>query len=232
MDITDLVKNQKDRRTATQDNELIESCYSMTLNEKRLLFLGIAKLDPRKFPNESEPACFTVTAKEFGDNFSDTDNPWRTLKRAAKKLRPRYVKLHPKSRAIEKEINWFDSMEYSSASSSVTARFSWSIHTRLAGMSGNFTPIPLSEVKPLRSIYGIRLFEMLRQYKPQGYRKISIADYRFSLDCVEKYKTIGELKRNTLIPGLNDIKKNTSLKVIFRDVKEGRNITHFEFIIN
>jgi plasmid replication initiation protein len=203
----------------------------MTVVEKRLLLLGIQKIDPTTLPLTEKPASFTVTASEYANIFPDGQNPWRALKRAAKRLRTRYVKFHVKT-GIEREINWVDSIDYLSCDSSVTVHFSYSMHTRLAGMLEQFTQFSIHEIKRIRTMYGIRLFELLSQFKATGYLVITVKDYRFALDCVNKYRTIAELKRNTLIPALKDLERNANLQIQVTDLKEKRKITHFQFIFN
>ena len=222
----------KDRQElVTQDNQLVESCYSMTVNEKRILWLGMRKANSPDRPNQSEPATFTITAKEFAESFPDVgQHPWRALKRAGKLLRGRYVKYPPKANK-ELDVNWFDSIEYANGEGAITIRFSWSIHIRLAGLDEQFTQFPLLEVRQLRSIYAMRLFEMIYQFKSTGYRRVTIEDYRFMMDCVDKYKSVAELKRNTLFPAIKDLKENSNLNIKVKELKEGRKITHFLFVM-
>ena len=52
-----------DALKATQDNQLIEACYSMTLNEKRLLLFGISKINPSVFPDASKPFSFEMNGQ-------------------------------------------------------------------------------------------------------------------------------------------------------------------------
>ena len=80
--MTELI-TAKDNLKATQDNQLIEACYSMTLNEKRLLLFGISKINPSTFPDVNKPFKFEMTAQEWKEQFGD-DNPWRALQRSAK----------------------------------------------------------------------------------------------------------------------------------------------------
>ena len=106
---------------ATQDNQLIEACYSMTLNEKRLLLFAMSKVNPSTFPDASKPFSFEMTAKEWAQQFGD-DNPWRSLKRTADKLLGRYLTLHPKAGHIQK-ISWFDSVDYFDKEARIVVEF-------------------------------------------------------------------------------------------------------------
>lgn len=221
--------------SVTQDNQLIEACYTMTLNEKRLLMLGMSRVNPMDFPRKEEPFSFTISAKEWSKYYPDT-NPYLHLKRAAKKLRSRFVKLHPKV-GVTDEINWFDSVRYIENESSVTLRFTWSIQVRLAGMLEQFTQIDLLAVNRLKSLYSVRLYELLSQFQSfdlgtSGVRIITVEDFRIAMDAVDIYPKLAELKRRILNPALKELNQNSNLEVTFEDIKRGRKITHFKFIFN
>jgi len=72
--------NPDKKAVATQDNRLIEACYTMSLNEKRLLMLGVSKLDSREFTLEK--VTFELTAEKWVEYFDDK-NAWQSMKRAA-----------------------------------------------------------------------------------------------------------------------------------------------------
>jgi plasmid replication initiation protein len=226
MDVT----KQKDQRVATQDNQLIESCYTMTLNEKRLLLLGISKIDPRQLPKRNDPFVFSVTADEWAAYYPDQDNPYRALKRASKALRGRFVRLHPRT-GITEEINWIDSIRYHEKQGRVDVRFSWSIQLRLAGMLEQFTKVDLLAVSKLNSLHSVRLYELVAQFRSTGFRVISVEDFRFAMDCEKSYPLIKDLKRWVLLPAINEINTKSDICVGFDELKKGRRITAFRFSV-
>lgn len=216
----------------TQANKLVESRSRMTLMEKRLLWLGMSKIDPRKTPEQSDPACFEVSALEFKNVFPDIANPWRDLRKAATQLQTRRVHFQDKERRAHSTLNWFDSVYYAEGEGYVIMRFSWSVHQLIAGILEQYTRFPLVETQHISTTYGMKLFELLRQFQSTGYRQISVEDYRFSMDCVEKYKAMSELKRRTLLPALRDLNKHTDLDIKYKDIRQGKRITHFIFIFD
>jgi plasmid replication initiation protein len=216
------------KQVITTDNELIESSYRMTLNEKRLLMLGLAKVNPQVFPSKDEPIKFTVTAKEFEKAYSIA-NAYPELKEAAKNLRSRFVRLHDKTGMTE-EINWIDSIRYYAKQGKVTVRLSWSIQVRLQGMLEQFTKIDLTKVSKLNSFYAIRLYELLKQFDSTGFRSISLKDFRFAMGIDDGvYSSTGELKRAVLKASLKELAAKSDLDISYVDVKDGRNIVGFKF---
>ena len=217
----------KKRASATQDNQLIESCYTMTLNEKRLLMLGISKVDPTAFPDSTDTLEFDVTQEEWS-HYYPSDNAYRELKRAAKLLRGRFIRLHPKS-GIEHEINWVDGIKYYHEKGRVNLRFGRSIQIRLSGMLEQFTKVDLLQINRLNSLYSIRLYETLSQFRSTGFRKINIEDFRFMMATGEAYTKLYELKRNVLFPSLKEVNQKTDLQVDYEDIKKGRKVIGFKF---
>jgi plasmid replication initiation protein len=230
--MTDLI-TAKDNLKATQDNQLIEACYTMSLNEKRLLLFGISKINPSVFPSTSKPFKFEMTAQEWKEQFGD-DNPWRALKRSAEKLIGRTLTLHSKtaqSNTPDKTmLNWFEEAKFFNKQGRVVVTFTRSVQVRLAGMLEQFTTIDLLAVSELTSIHAVRLYELLSQFKSTGYRIMSIEDFRFAMDAVNTNKGTKELKRAVLNPAVKQLNEKSDLFCIVEDIKEGRTITGFKFV--
>jgi len=230
--MTELI-TAKDHLKATQDNQLIEACYTMTLNEKRLLLFGISKINPSIFPDVNKPFKFEMTAQDWKEQFGD-DNPWRALKRSCEKLMGRTLTLHSKttesSTPDKTMLNWFEEAKFFNKQGRVVVTFTRSVQIRLAGMLEQFTTIDLLAVSELNSIHAVRLYELLSQFKSTGYRIISIEDFRFAMDVVNTNKGTKELKRAVLNPAVKQLNEKSDLFCVVEDIKEGRTITGFKFV--
>ena len=230
--MTELI-TAKDNLKATQDNQLIEACYTMSLNEKRLLLFGISKVNPSTFPDVNKPFKFEMTAQEWKEQFGG-DNPWLMLKRSAKKLMGRTLTLHSKTTQSnapdETMLNWFEEAKFFNKQGRVLVTFTRSVQVRLAGMLEQFTTIDLLAVSELTSIHAVRLYELLSQFKSTGYRVMTIEDFRFAMDVVNTNKGTKELKRAVLNPAVKQLNEKSDLFCIVEDIKDGRTITGFKFI--
>ncbi|MDG1080110.1 MAG: replication initiation protein [Porticoccaceae bacterium] len=229
--MTDLITS-KDALKATQDNQLIEACYSMTLNEKRLLLFGISKINPSTFPDPSKPFKFEMNAKDWREQFGG-ENPYLMLTRASEKLMGRTLTLHEKVRnsAVPDKtvMQWFDTVEYYEKQSRIVVSFGRGVQVRLAGMLEQFTTIDLLAISQLSSTHAVRLYELLSQFKSTGYRVMTLGDFRFAMDCVNTNKGTKELKRAVLNPSIKQLNEKSDLFCIVQDIKEGRTITGFKF---
>jgi len=219
----------KESLKATQDNQLIEACYTMSLNEKRLLLFGISKINPSTFPDVKKPFKFEMTAQEWKEQFGD-DNPWRSLIRTADKLLARYLTLHLKTDQHIRKIGWFDAVDYFPKEGRIVVEFGRSVQVRLAGMLEQFTTIDLLAVSELTSIHAVRLYELLSQFKSTGYRVMTLEDFRFAMDAVNTNKTTKKLKAQVLNPAVKQLNEKSDLFCIVEDIKDGRKITGFKFI--
>ena len=224
----ELEKASKSGQLVTQDNELIEACYRMELNEKRLLMLGVSKVNPTGgYPDPTKPFKFEITASEWERVYGDK-NAWRAIKRTADKLLTRHIILHPSTTVTEK-INWFDSVKYYSNKGRIEVQFTRSVQVRLAGMIEQFTTIDLLSINKLRSFYSVRLYELLSQFAATGYRIISVEDFRYAMDSVNTNPTTKLLKNRVLNPAIKELNAQSDMDCSVTDVKDGRVITHFEF---
>ena len=230
--MTELI-TAKDNLKATQDNQLIEACYSMTLNEKRLLLFGISKINPSTFPDVNKPFKFEMTAQEWKEQFGG-DNPWLMLKRSAKKLMGRTLTLHSKTTQSnvpdETMLNWFEEAKFFNKQGRVLVTFTRSVQVRLAGMLEQFTTIDLLAVSELTSIHAVRLYELLSQFKSTGYRVMILEDFRFAMDVVNTNKGTKYLKNRVLNPAVKQLNEKSDLFCVVEDIKEGRTITGFKFV--
>lgn len=226
--VIDSARN-KEQDSVTQSNQLIEASYTLTLNEKRLLMLGLSTVDPRKSLQRDERVSFTVTVDQWAERFPD-EKPWRAMKRATDNMMSRYVTLHPKT-GRTKKISWFDSAEYIEGEGRVEIEMGRAVSMRLAGMFDEFTRIKLTAVQQLTSFHSIRLYELITQFRSTGYRRISLDDFRIAMDCVNTYSEMRDLKKRVLNTALKELNTKTDITVTCSDIKQGRRIIGFEFII-
>jgi len=217
-----------EKRSVTQSNSVIESAYTMTLNEKRLILIGIAKIDPMKFPKKQEPLEFSITGTEWREHFPDSGNAERDMQRAAKQLRTRSVTFHPRTGIIQ-EVNWVDSIKYFKGEARVQIRFGWTMSTHLAGMLEQFTKFDLLNVRKLNSTHSIRLYELLSQFRSTGFRQTALDDFRFSMGIEDAYPAYKSLRQWVIEPAIKELNQKTDFDVRWEPIKQGKTVTALRF---
>ena len=210
----------------TKANALIEASYNLTLNEQRIILACAAKLDGRKpMPRD---AVFVLSVEEFIGLFgSDPRNAYAEMEEAATKLYERDI------RRIEgttrKRLRWVYMAEYKKGEGKVRLGFSPEIAPYLTMLHKRFTSYKLEEVASLRSIYAIRLFEMLVQFSETGLFVISVADFKLRLGLDEKYDRFSNLKARVIDPAVKELVTKTSLDIVWQGIKKGKAVDRLEF---
>jgi len=83
-----------------------------------------------------------------------------------------------------------------------------------------YTRLLLRNLRPLRSLYSVRLYELLRQYAKLGHRFIDYDTLRELLWCNEKYKHFFSFKARILKPAQREINEKTDITFDFAVKKE------------
>ncbi len=213
----------------TRHNSLIEASYKLTLNEQRLLYLCVSQLDPRKpVPKEN---CFTVTAKEFSEQFGVSEKlVYKEIEEASKALAERWVRTHDGK--YREQFRWVFGVRYHDNEGKVTLGFSpWVIPYLTNIFNGQFTSLKLSQISELKSVYSIRLLEFLTQFKGTGRFIIELDRFKDRLGLKDEYKRFYDLKRWVIEVAVKELREKSHLVVSWKAIKgsRGKAIKQLEF---
>jgi plasmid replication initiation protein len=221
--------------TYGQGNALLNAAYSMPLNCKRLILLGLSKIDYSGASLAQEHFTFTVTAKEwqhvFG-NQGDTQT-YAQMKRAATALMerpPGAIWLKTDEKTVIR--HWFSECSYYDGQGTVRMIFCESIRPNLRNLThgGDYTKVDLQAVCALTSTYSIRLYEMCRQFKDKGLVIRTIEDFRRTFKLESKYPAFHDLKKRIIEPSVAEIRNNTELTSLkWEPIKHGPRIVRLRF---
>ena len=209
--------------TVTQSNALIESCYRLSLEEKRLVMASAAQVDPRY----SVPDEITTTAEAYAEIFNiKIDAAYQQIRSAADSLYDRTIKMKNKDdqgREVNVEMRWIYRKAITKPrSGQVTLSFSPDIKPFLGDLKDRFKSYKIDHVKGLKSIHSIRLYELLYQYKDIGYRWFLVPDFREKFCLEGLYPRDADLKRWVVRPAAKEVTKKTNLDVDVQFEKKAR----------
>lgn len=223
-------KGEITKRRVTKSNDLVEAAYRLTLNEQRIVLAAIAQIDSRKPRRIAERASHTIEARDFAESFGlDLKNAYRELEDGAKRLMRRIVTTVDRKAAKRVEFNWVEKTEYSWGQGNVTLWFTPSIKPYLYELTRRFTTYDLAQIAHLRSVYAIRLYEMLKQYGSRGHRTITIDKLRDLLMLGDRYTRFNNLRQRVIDPAIEEINTTTDLSVEWRPIRENRKIVSLAF---
>jgi len=218
--------------TVVKSNRVIEAGYKLSLTELKILLICTTQIDPHQ--ELDSHFRFEVSAKDFSDlteNF--TQNEYRDLKEAAERLLSRIVTINnpypdePKVKQLK--THWISFVAYIPEEGKIRLGFASEITPYLSQLSKEFTCYRIKNIGKMNSIYAIRLYELLMQWKTTGTREIEIDWLRTRFELEDKYSSIKDLKLKVIDPAVSDINTHSNYDVSWTQRKTGRRVTHFTF---
>lgn len=212
-----------------KDNFIITASYKLTLNEQRIVLTAIAKIPF----NQEIPRKITITAQEFLKCFPDINekNVHREMKEAVENLWNRSIKIEDPNQ--KEEFRWISSkITYKKGDGRVDFSFSSEVIPYLQHLKDRFTKYKIEDVSNFKSVYSIRLYEMILQFKSTSIFIINIENFRERLGILNKYSDYLNLRRRVIEPAINELNEKSLFNVTFKGVREGRAIKNLEFFFS
>ena len=234
----------KDKNLTYQLNPLLEAQKDFDVMETRLFYLGLRDVNPhvsvndkhydKVFPNT------VITPQELTKIFGHSQY-LTEVDRASKKLIGRYI-----------AIKYADGFDYYTifqhikykAGKGLFIKFNEDMRKFILDIYKSykeygFTKIDMQQIFVLGSTYGMRILELLLQYRGKAKNRIierefEIDELRYKLNVPDgAYKgKICNFKQFVLDYPIKDINKNTQYNVSYETIKTGRKVTGFKFYCN
>lgn len=220
----------ENKALAVQHNKLVEARYHLTLQEKRLVLWLISQIQP----HDKEFKTYRVSIKQLAAliGVEKNKNLYHQMAEITGKLRSRPVDITEQDGTILVQTTWLNAAKYYFGQGYVELGFSTLLTPYLLELKGNFTKLELVAALSLSSIYGIRIYELLKQYEKIGSRTISMLDLRQRLGIEEsEYLKYSNFKNRVLTIAQREINQKTDIRFEYTEIKEGRKITQFRFDI-
>ena len=221
-----------------KSNALIEAYYKpASLTQMRLLLATL--MDVKAGVKLSDKQEFTVSAGALADLTGNAmKQNYRMLVRAAKELRAMYITVNARPngderRPVKREINVVGQCDYIEHEGCVKLEFTRQIIPYISALSSHFTSYRAKYVMPMRSAYGIRLYELCLKWLIgfSSKHELTVDEFRKLLGLGNKYKPVKILNRDVVKVAIRNINTHSDLKVKFGQRKAGVRITHFQFVI-
>lgn len=225
-----------------QQNYLIDARQQLTLVEKRLILMMLARMGSelersKKMPDhireeggKSFPQ-YTITVEDYMNEFGikNKTNLYRDMRLAAEKLIGRHIFF--KDGGIKGFVNWFEYIIF--VKREIVFKCTDLVWTAVTKNFGGWTQYDIKEIADLNSIYSVRLFEYLYKFFHDGNTKniitVDVMELKRILACSEKYTMYSNFRIKILEPAIIEINQKTRLKFNHRQIKSGRNIDKIEF---
>lgn len=215
-----------------KSNALIEASYRLSVYEQRIILGCIAQV--RRDTPLTDQQLYTVTAQEIADLAGiGVKTAYRDLKAAAERLFRREVTLHEasngKGRAKVRLTRWVQEVVYQEDQGTVALRFSQPMVPYLSQLTEQFTRYALADVAHMDSAYGIRLYELLCQWREVGQREVEIDWLRDAFQLEGRYGRLADFKRWVIEPAIKQVNEHSPMWVKWSQRKTGRRVSHLMF---
>ncbi len=184
-----------------------------------------------KYIQTSElPREYKLSALDFARQFNIApNNAYKILKQAVKKLMKSDIRIEKPELFQTWQINVCERAVYNEKEGTIDILFTGSIMEYLKQRTDNFTMYNLKEVADLTSIYAVRLYELMQQFK-KGELYFTIEQWREMLGVQPtQYKLYHQIKQKVFNQALEEINKKTGYKLTMKEEKEGRKVVRVEF---
>ena len=213
-----------------KSNWLVTASYKLTLNEQRLVLAAIAKIP---FDSQEVKRRVLITAKEMLDCFPDIGekNVHKEMRDAIDNLWDRSIKVADPNRVDE--FRWITAKSrYLKGEGRIGFSFSPEVLPYLQQLKEQFTKYRLGDISSLKSVYSIRLYEMLIQFQNSGITLVDLQEFKERLGISDKYSDYLNLRRRIIEPAVKELNQKSHFNITFKGVREGRAIKNLEFFFS
>lgn len=232
---------------ASMSNAIMRSAQTLSLPEKQIVMLAIAKLESNKFHSTDNSPCIRLTAAEMVESYGvDRSRAYRYLKQAGDRLYERSLVFTVQASAQSKsgrqlgEIfmrhRWIGSQKYHEGEGWIEIVFWPEIVQHLSALKGGFTEYQMTQVATLRSTYSWRLFEVLMQIANKdetdqsGTVLIEIDDFHHAMESPPSLrKDFSMMRRRIIEPAIKELTQKDGWLIEWQPIKRGRTVSHLQF---
>ena len=214
-----------DKNQIVKSNQVIEASYQLSAVEQRIVLAAISRI-PKSQPI-TDDELYPVSVNELQLLGVHEKTAYRDLKEGINRLYERSINISIDVKSIK--MRWVQEIQFLDSQSIIGIRFSKPILPFISNLSREFTKYALSDIAGINSGYGIRIYELLVQYRQIGKREISVESLRSMLELGKKYPLFADFKKRVIDTAVDQINECSPLSVSYEQKKTGRKVTHILF---
>ncbi len=217
-----------------KDNALIMASYTLTVEEQRLILASIEKAQRKKTPMDNSAIEISLSVNEYANLYKvKMGTAYKALGQSSHKLYDRSIRMNEDG--VKRQVRWLQEQAVYD-SGKVTLKFSDIISRHIRDIVTERSIYRLEQATQLRTQHSIRMFEILQmvidQKTQEGIWEVSVDEFKNILEIQDCYGRWIDLKKKVILQSLNQINKNTSLKVDWEVAgKDGKRINKLRFFV-
>ncbi len=217
-----------------QSNKLVESRYTLSVGEQRLVFAVASMIHP----DDVDFYPYEIKIRDLASILNiDLNNAYRDADKITDQLMQRVIVIPEDDGPLK--VGWVSSCKYNNKKGSISFRFDPSLKPYLLQLRRDFTQAKLTILAQFQSIYSIRIYQLLKQYRKIGYREFRVDDLKEILGIDKgKYSQFKQFRAWVLNQAKKEFEKKDDsgfhrcdLSFKLETIREGRKITRVRFNI-
>jgi plasmid replication initiation protein len=220
-------------KSVSMSNALCRGVQALSLTEKRLIALAVAKTDSvnyrKLFDAQHVGWRIKLTAKEYLEAYEvDESEAYKQLRKSARSLLRKTWRVKIKDGV--REGNYFSYIEYHDGAGTVIVQFTSEVAPHLLALRARFTTYKLKQASALRSVYSWRLFENLKSWESKRHWRVKVEDFNSIMDTPESIRQdFGNLRMRVIEPALKELRQKSGFIINCNYIKKGRKVSELEF---
>ena len=215
-----------DENLVVQANKIIDAKQELTLSEKKIIAMMISKVSPEDMDFKQ----YRIYIKDFIDIGSNRTSFYSDARKITKQILSRVLEINEDNSNFL-QIGFVSHYRYFPGKAYIECAFDPDLKPYLLDLKSRFTQYQLENIMHCRSMYSIRLYEILKSFEGLGERTISLDDLKFMLNIEKGYKRFSNIKKRIIDPAQKELRQYTDIHFGYERIKEGRSIVAIKFYI-
>ncbi|MDA0911145.1 MAG: replication initiation protein [Proteobacteria bacterium] len=221
-----ITKEKLEDRSVVQSNSIIEAHYNLGVPHKKIILILASLVNP----NDTEFREVEIKVKELCRILDLDGKHYSHIRKITEELSGSVIKLITKNGKALRQAPWMSYAEYEDGF--VRLKLNDAIKPFILQLSGHFTEYKLACAIQLKSMYSIRLYELLMQYRKIKTRKFELLELRKILYIPDgKLPKWHDFKKRVIDHAQLELKNKSDITFTYEVLKTGRSVTAINFKI-
>ncbi|MDM1762580.1 replication initiation protein [Acinetobacter sp. 251-1] len=211
-------------------NRVAECFRGMSLDEKRL-FIMATPLARTTQVSSNDPIF--ISSSEFSHECGiDISTAYTSLETASDRLFTRFFG-YTAENGDRIKMRWLNKVIYKVGQGGTELYFTDEVLLLLREFDAlnPYTKYKKEVVLRLKKDYSLDFYHLAKKHQTMGSFQISLDELFEQLGLPESYRRIGNLKDRVIKPSLEEITENTDINLTYENIKSGRSVIGFKFIV-
>ncbi|ENV35513.1 MULTISPECIES: RepB family plasmid replication initiator protein [Acinetobacter] len=211
-------------------NRVAECFRGMSLDEKRLFIMATPLARTTKI-SSNDPIFISSSdfSKECG---IDLSTAYTALENASERLFTRFFG-YTTAEGDRVKMRWLNKVIYKAGQGGSELYFTDEVLLLLREFDAlnPYTKYKKEVVLRLKKDYSLDFYHLAKKHQTMGGFQISLDELFEQLGLPESYQDLSNLKKRVLNPSLDEITANTDIDLTYENVKRGRSVVGFKFMV-